>query len=239
MGLPAGHASPHAQVNALIAAPGPKSEPDPKAEQPPPAPGQASQVRTFFLLATGTEFDVRIDGTPGRRGESVNAILEADIRDTGTASRIVLPRATRLSGNYVGQDRGSGAPAGIVWKEATLPDGRRLHLSAKTSVEKRPGDDVSDPKDNAEPVTAGNAYLVSAWPPAAVASPSSGGVRGEIAPLLRPIPGGDAPQPFQAQERTRMIVRVRRDILLPAYGENDRGTDAAGAAAQRAEPGHP
>src|SRR3954468_18778768 len=39
---------------------------------------------------------------------------------------------------YVGQDRGNGVPAGIVWKKATLPDGKVLHLSAKARVEERP-----------------------------------------------------------------------------------------------------
>jgi PilZ domain-containing protein len=78
MGLPGSHAAPHAQVNALIAAPGPASE------QPLDAPEPAPQVRTFFLLAVGTEFDARIDGPAGRRGETVEAILEDDIRDTGT-----------------------------------------------------------------------------------------------------------------------------------------------------------
>jgi hypothetical protein len=179
MGLPGSHAATQAPVNALIAAQGPKSE------QPPPAPDQAPQVRTFFLLAAGAEFDARIEGTAGRRGEPVNAILEADIRDTGTASRIVLPRATRLSGDYVGQDHGNGVPAGIVWKKATLPDGRVLHLSAKARVEERPGNDTSDPKDSGVAVTAGNAYLVSAWPPAAGALPSGGGSRGDAAPLSR------------------------------------------------------
>ena len=48
IGLPGSHAAPHAQVNAIIAAQGPDSE------QPPVAPGEAPQVRMFFLLATGT-----------------------------------------------------------------------------------------------------------------------------------------------------------------------------------------
>ena len=39
---------------------------------------------------------MRIDGAVGRPGDPVNAILEADIRDTGTGSRIVL-RAPRGS----------------------------------------------------------------------------------------------------------------------------------------------
>jgi hypothetical protein len=52
-----------------------------------------------------------------------------------------------------------------------------------------------------------------------------------------PMLGGDALLPLYARQRTRIVVRVRRDILLPAYGEADRGTDAAGAAAHRTEPG--
>lgn len=212
IGLPSSHAASNARSNALVMAPGPKSE------QTSPAPGDSPQARMFFLLAANTTFDVRIEGSVGRPGDPVSAVLEADIRDTGTGRRIVLPRATRISGDYVGQSRGDGAPAGIVWKEATLPDGRKLHFSARTS-EQRPGDDM---QDGAEPPVAGNAYLVSLWPPAAAALPA----------------GGGAPLPSLAQDRTRVVVRVQHDVLLPAYDKNGRGT-AAGVAARRTETGRP
>ncbi|MFL5286661.1 MAG: PilZ domain-containing protein [Rhodopila sp.] len=194
--------------------------PSPRSELPPLPPDKALESPRLFLLSAGSEFIARIDAVTGSNGRAISAIIESNIYDARTG-HLVLPWGTRLSGNYAERDPVNGLPARIVWKTGTLPDGRRLCLCAGSSVEKRSGDDVSDRRDDGEPSEASTPYLLSAYQLVAGALPSGEGLRNDDLRLSRPIQGSYAPLPGHPREAAHVIVRVHRDILLPAYGGHD------------------